>query len=289
MIGVMDDPDEIAAEFRGTVLDGLPVEEGLGDTWVVTGVEPSRLLLAWRAARAAVARTGRWPVLTMVDEEWLDAETEQIEALEHAARTVDPWTVYRWWGCDSLIKPDELHLWLPDVLGADATAHALRSLSQPMSLFAVERWAWERLLANPAVLEQSWPRAAQHVGTGQWFANVGEAQVVLLPTSTQWLAPAWLNYFGATQKASRTEPSDDPGREGLAAAIRQWERQWGAELVASWGTMLQFVVARRPALGEQAWQLALELLAVGGSLQSPSWELALAVTRSDAWFLHDRP
>ena len=79
------------------------------------------------------------------------------------------------------------------------------------------------------------------------------------------------------------------GLEALAAAIREWEQQWGAELVASWGTMLQFVVSRQPNLGEQAWQLALQLLAVGGSLQSQSWELALAVTRSDAWFLHDRP
>jgi Domain of unknown function (DUF4253) len=103
------------------------------------------------------------------------------------------------------------------------------------------------------------------------------------------LAPAWLNYFGAREKTARTDLGDDPGRKGLAAAIRQWEQQWGAELVASWGTMLQFVVARQPTLGEQAWELALQLLAVGGSLQSQSWELALAVTHSDAWFLHDRP
>jgi hypothetical protein len=53
--------------------------------------------------------------------------------------------------------------------------------------------------------------------------------------------------------------------------------------------MLQFVVGRQPALGEQAWQLALQHLAVGGSLLTPPWELALALTRSDAWFMHDRP
>jgi hypothetical protein len=144
-------------------------------------------------------------------------------------------------------------------------------------------------LADPAALEQAWPRAAPYVGTRQWFTPRDGAQVVLLPTSTQWLAPAWLNYFGTTEKAARVELGDDPGRKGLAAAIRQWEQQWGAELVASWGTMLQFVVGRRPALGEPAWQLALQHLAVGGSLQTPPWQLALALTRSDAWFLHDRP
>jgi Domain of unknown function (DUF4253) len=80
-----------------------------------------------------------------------------------------------------------------------------------------------------------------------------------------------------------------PAGRGLAAAIRQWEQQRGAELVACWGTMLQFVVGRQPALGEQAWQLAVQQLAVGGSLQMPPWELALALTRSDAWFMHHRP
>ncbi|REG01282.1 uncharacterized protein DUF4253 [Asanoa ferruginea] len=279
----MDDPAEIAAVFRGTALDGLPIEEGLGDTWVVDHVEPSRLLPAWRAARAAVARTGRWPVLTTVDEEWLDAESEQVEALAHAASAVDPWTVYRWWGHDALVRPDELKLWLPGILDGDATEQALRSLRWPTSLVAVERWIWELLLANPAILERARPRVEPYVGTRQWFTNLDEAQVVLLPTATQWLAPAWLNYFGATGKGAGA------GREALAAAIRQWEQRWGAELVASWGTMLQFTVARQPSLGDQAWQLALQLLAVGGSLQPQSWELALAVTRSDAWFLHDRP
>jgi hypothetical protein len=287
----MDDPDEIAAVFRGTVLDGLPIEEGLGETWVVTGVDKSQLLPAWQAARAATAETGRWPVLTMVDEQWLDAESEQIEALEHAARTVDPWTVYQWWGADaySPIEPEKLHLWLPDFLGQDATEQARRDLSPPTTLVAVQRWTWERLLADPAALEQAWPKIAPYVGTRYWFTPSEGVDVVLLPTLVQWLAPAWFNYFGATEKAARIELGDDPGRKGLAAAIRQWEQQWGAELVASWGTMLQFVVSRRPALGEQAWQLALQHLAVGGSLQTPAWELALALTRSDAWFLHDRP
>ena len=289
MTPVLDDPDEIAAAFRGTVLDGLPIEEGLGDTWVVTGIEGSRLLPAWQAARTGTAETGRWPVLTMVDEQWLDAEDEQIEALEHAAGTVDPWTVYHWWGSESLITPEDVHLWLPDFLGPDAAEQAQRNLSWPQPLVAVERWTWERLLADSAALEQAWRRAARYVGTGQWFTPLDGAQIVLLPTSTQWLAPAWLNYHGATEKAARIELGDDPGRTGLAAAIRQWEQQWGAELVASWGTMLQFVVGRQPALGEQAWQLALQHLAVGGSLQTPPWELALALTRSDAWFLYDRP
>jgi hypothetical protein len=278
MTAVMDDPDEIAAALRGTELDGLPIEEGAGDTWVVTGIDGGRLLEAWRAARAVTGQTGRWPVLTSVDEQWLEPEDEQIEALEHAAMTIDPWTVYHWWGDDSTIRPEDVHLWVPDFLGPDTAEEGV-----PQSLAEVERRTWERLLAEPVALEQASQRATRYVGTGQWFTPREGVQVVLLPTATQWLAPAWLNYFGAEQFG------DDSGRNGLAAAIRRWDQQWGAELVASWGTMLQFVADRQPALGEPAWQLALQQLAVGGSLQTPPWELALALTRSDAWFLHDRP
>ncbi|SDZ63634.1 protein of unknown function [Asanoa ishikariensis] len=288
MTSALDDPDEIAAVFRGTVLDGLSIEEGLGDTWVVTGVDKSQLLPAWRAARAATAQTGRWPVLAMVDGQWLDPEREQIEALEHAARTVDPWAVHQWSGADahSLIEPDQLHLWLPDFLGQDATQQARQDLRPPTTPVAVQRWTWERLLADPTALEQAWPHTAPYVGTRCWFTPLEGADVVLLPTPVQWLAPAWFDYWGAISLGNR---GGDPGRDGLAAAIRQWEQQWGAELVASWGTMLQFVVSRQPALGEQAWQLALQHLAVGGSLETPAWKLALALTRSDAWLLHDRP
>ncbi|SCF29397.1 protein of unknown function (DUF4253) [Micromonospora viridifaciens] len=276
----MDDPDEIAAALRGTLLDGLPIEEGLGETLVVTGIEPTQLLPAWRAARAATPETGRWPVLTSVDEQWHDPSSEEIEALDRAARTVDPWTVFRWWGTDSQLGREDLHLWLPSRLGEDFAQRVGRDVTLPTTRLAVERLTWERLLADSAAVERGWRTVARLVGTGDWYTPSEGVQLVLLPTPMQWLAPAWLSYFGALRPQ---------GPEGLAAAIWQWEQQWGAELVASWGTMLQFVVGRQPALGEQAWHLALQLLALGGNLEPSPWELALAVTRSDAWFLHDRP
>ena len=279
MTEVLEDPEDVADVLHGTELDGLPVEEGLGDTLVITGLDPGRLLPAWQVARAALGRTGRWPVLTRIDEQWQDVDAEQASSDMDA---IDPWTIYRWTGFNSRIPPEEAHLWLPDFLD-------FPDPSLELSLATVERATWERLLADPVALDQAQRRADHLVGTGQWFTPPGGAQLVLLPTPVQWLAPAWLDYHGATEKAARPDLGDDPGRRALAAAIREWEREWGAELVASWGTMLQFVTTRRPALGEPAWQLALQHLAVGGSLESPPWELALALTRSDAWFLHDRP
>jgi hypothetical protein len=279
----MDDPDEIAAALRGTELDGLAIEEGLGETWVVTGIDPDRLLPAWRAARAAVPEIGRCPVVTMDDALWQDPTTEEVEALSQAARTLDPWTVYRWYGMREVVEPHHLHVHLPPFLAPRDVDQARRDLRPPTTTVTVERWVWERIVADPVALDHALRGAARLVGTRRWYTPTGPVQIVLLPTPNQWLAPAWLDYFGATEVA------DGRGRAGLAAAMRQWQRQWGAELVACWGTMLQFVVARQPALGDPAWQLAIEHLATANSLQAEPWELALALTRSDAWFLHDRP
>ncbi|MEU4624680.1 hypothetical protein AB0G04_32500 [Actinoplanes sp. NPDC023801] len=49
--------------------------------------------------------------------------------------------------------------------------------------------------------------------------------------------------------------------------------------------MLQFIAERRPQPGQQAWELAGQLMA----LECEQWQLAIALTRSGEWFLHDRP
>ncbi|MGI5240332.1 hypothetical protein [Dactylosporangium sp. CA-139066] len=86
VVRVMDDPGEVAVALRGTALNGHPVEPGLGDTMLVEGVVPARVLESWRAARSVVALTGRWPVLTGVGELYHEPEPHEIAALERAAR-----------------------------------------------------------------------------------------------------------------------------------------------------------------------------------------------------------
>ena len=279
MTEMMDDPEQIAAALRGTVLQGHPVEEGLGGTFLVAGVEPAQLLDAWRAARSVTPTTGRWPVLTGVGELYAEPTASDVAALEQAARTVDPWSVYRRWGADEPVSENDLRLYVPSTPGVDLAARAARELALPTSRAALERWTWQTLLADPVLTEWGHREAASLVGIRTWYTP-SEVQLVLLPTPKQWLAPAWVSYFGA---------GDPQLWQALAAAFRLWEQRWGAELVACWATMLQFLVTRPPAAYEQAWQLAEQLKAVGGSLQMDRWQLAFAVTRSDAWFLHDRP
>jgi hypothetical protein len=78
-------------------------------------------------------------------------------------------------------------------------------------------------------------------------------------------------------------------RPALAAALREWHERCGAELVASWGTMLQFVVNRPPASGQDAWDVGQQILSLACSHQDPAWHLALALERTRTWFLHCRP
>ena len=62
--------------------------------------------------------------------------------------------------------------------------------------------------------------------------------LVLLPIAEPCDAAAYLSFFGA---------EGDGRHEGLVRLMRDWQQRYGAQLVASWGTMLQFAVTSPPA------------------------------------------
>jgi hypothetical protein len=53
--------------------------------------------------------------------------------------------------------------------------------------------------------------------------------------------------------------------------------------------MLQFEVHRPPASGDDAFTAARQVLALSPSVDIHQWELAVAMSAGDAWFLHNRP
>jgi hypothetical protein len=79
----------------------------------------------------------------------------------------------------------------------------------------------------------------------------------------------------------------------LITILEFWRRRYGAELVANWGTMLQFVVARPPTTLEDAWNLALQQdLVAQDTLTGPGISLrdhARTLIERPTWFLHCRP
>lgn len=291
-VGVASSADEIGRALRGTALEGMPVTsppseypEGSpfwrpdSDVLVIHGVEPARVLDHWRAARDVLPTTSRWPVA--VTPEWhggfqLVPEDEPAE-LERAIIDMDesrmsprfaydvPRAQQEWQGLEHLFP------------GACLAAVMAAELPDPVLDHEVDRWIHDRLTADPSLVTLVEERLQWHVGTRSWF-EPDSVELALLPTPSPWLAIRWVGYFGAGH--------DLPA---FVAALKRWHSTWGAELVAAWGTMLQFTVARRPQPGEEAWGLAGELLAWAGSLQLSQWELALVLSRSDTWFLHDRP
>ena len=285
--------DEIGRALRGTALEGMQVgpprnqhpEDILytppdSDVLVIEGVEPAQVLEVWRAARDALPRTSRWPVA--VAPEWHDGlrevSDEELAELDRAVVGMDDSRMFPRFVFDVPSAQQDWHAGLEQVFpGAGLPAGMAADLPDPVLDRDVDRWIFDRLMADPSLVALVEERLQAGVGTRAWF-EPRSVELALLPTTSPWLAIEWVSYFGAY---------DDP--PAFVAALERWYRTWGAELVAAWGTMLQFTVSRRPQEGEEAWELAGQLLAWAGSLQLAQWELALILARSDTWFLHDRP
>jgi hypothetical protein len=150
-------------------------------------------------------------------------------------------------------------------------------------LLAVDRWllGWEE--GRPRVDDGS---GGQHLG---WFdPHEGDRTYLLLLEAARMSeeAMAHLGFWGLETSGGLT-----PAR--LAGLVRGWRERFGAELVANWGTMLQFVVARPPqdleaayALAVEHWEVASDTMVLPGV---PIRDHARALIGRDTWFLHNRP
>ncbi|MBB2944575.1 hypothetical protein FB565_004304, partial [Actinoplanes lutulentus] len=192
-----------------------------------------------------------------------------------AARTVDPWPIFQDGDDDA---PDvELSFYTQGQYGVDVTADVLPTVGPDAGTQQLLRTAYDHVLSDPGLTDQVREGTRSVVSTDYWFVP-DEVSLLLLPTASSWLAPYWAGFFGAL------------GREGdLAAVLWQWQQRWDARLVACWDTMLQFEVHRPPVPGDDAWAAARQLLALGPNFDIQQWELAVAVTEGDAWFVHNRP
>ena len=138
----------------------------------------------------------------------------------------------------------------------------------------VARWEDERRDAN----DDTVPTAHQ-----SWFEPTEPMAILLLPCLHGWAVPAFLPFFGA----------ESSGSPLLIASLRSWQQRFGAELVAHYGTMLQFLVTRPPADFDQALHVAWEherlaectTVLPGVALR----DHARALLELDRWFLHERP
>lgn len=107
--------------------------------------------------------------------------------------------------------------------------------------------------------------------------------IMLLPTLSSWHTLAYINFWGA-QGSIETEKK--------MAILKSWNKRFGTELVAHYGTILNLLSQRIPSI-EQTFQLAWEQDCVAsctiGLSDISLRELARALLHTRRWFLHDRP
>ena len=276
----------------GSPLAELPARVGPGRTLIVAGLDPTSYTAAWELARALVGRSGRWPVATTAwqvtsysEPDWVEPEArveddlqdvtpDELEAFRSAVAGSRPWEVLTRF--DWPMTAQDLEHVVPYALAPGLSDGVTARLRPGMTRLEADRAVFEalqELSATSAV-------PLDHVVSQMQGFVPDNVSLVLLPEAHGWLSPCWLSYFGALLPDQRA---------ALAAAEREWEQRWGAQVRASWGTMVELSVERPPTNAEDAWQVAGQVLAAGSSLQLDQWELALALPRCTRWFLHDRP
>lgn len=270
------DAPGLTEALRSTPLAGHRVDEAPGGCLRILGLDPHDVLPAWRAARSVLPLTGRRPVFRTNEFGALDGARPgprgSLADLDRAARATDPFEDPGAWP-DEPLEEDELCLYVPTFEGVVLPTEELTS----PTLWSVDRWVYDRVIADPALREQAEQRTNHLVGPSFWY-EPESVELWFLPITEPHLVTGWVDFFG-------TLGHD----EHLAAALHQWHQAWGAELVAAWGTMLQLVAARRPTPGDEAWNLAHQHKSFASHQDADRWQIALALSRSDEWFLHSRP
>ncbi|MEV4483534.1 hypothetical protein [Micromonospora coxensis] len=284
-----NDLDRIEAAFVGTPLAGLPIGHGPSGTVLVAGIDPLRLHEAWQVADALVPVIGRLPLMVTDDfDKALKIRPEpepgpsesELRAFAEAAEASDPWQLYRHYSEDDEVEEGEVEYYARGGTGADPDLTALVSdVALPTARQTLERALYDRLLADADLYARVLGNVRFVTQTDYWYTP-RSVLLMLLPTSDVRISGHWVYFYGALTGEHQRR---------LAEVLAQWRHRWDARLVASWDTMLQFQVGRRPAPGDEAWTAAGQLKALASHLDLSRWEVAVALSAGDAWFVHNRP
>jgi hypothetical protein len=285
-----------------------------GERVLTAPVRADVLLEEWSAARALVPQTGRWPVAAMswtrekmpptLKTFWLDPRGERpvppsicaaARELEGSSVIEEIWAAQPWW---EWMDRERVEWQLEstrkrcgEAPERDDVLTALRDLQREHFRWSgqdgspsetdLEHWLFrweERKRPTPA------PELVDH---DDWFVppKEDETHLLVLPTKHGPEALAYLNFYAIEDGVAGVTA------ERLIAILAYWEARYGAQLVANWGTMLQFVVRRPPDTLEEAWDLAIDLDLIGPS--GKAWvhvrDGARYLWRRPTWFVHCRP
>ena len=317
----MLDAQELSTVLEGGRLGGRPVYTielaRSGESVLTVPAQPAHLMAEWAAARAVLDETGRWPVAasgwSVVSEPptletfWLDPRGEK-PIPPRLCRAADALTGEAALAEIQAAQHHDGEL-LEDVLGWQLQAtqrrcHAVPDAASIRSAFAdgnghlTHRPIGDRRPGRPSEIdlerwlleweEQRTPTTApEHADLDDWFQPANEeTHLLFLPTSTGAESLAYLEFYAEEGVAGATT-------ERLIAVLASWQDRYGAELVAHWGTMLQFYVSRPPDTLDAAWQIAVEHDLIAPCTNALPGETVRDSARSlwlrPTWFLHERP
>jgi hypothetical protein len=279
------------------VLTEVPLPEDGGSTWVVD-VPAGDILPIWTQARDALKQLGLYPVATTtwdgsgwVEEDLFDrfpyGDDAAPDAVIRRSRALsveealgrfmpsDEWAVENW---DEVVAG---HLELTERYYGDAPDVADIAHVRRGDELALER----RLLDFEEALRPT-PETGERNESFGWFdpRPHGPVGLALLPLAEPCHASAFLSFYGA---------EGDGRHEALIRLLCSWQQDFGAQLVASWGTMLQLVASRPAATLDSAFELAAQHARVAPCTTLLPGEgvrqLARHLWRGERWFLHERP
>lgn len=318
---MLEDPAELSSRLAGGPLGGRTVSviemPRAGERVLTVPARPAELLTEWTAARALLEQTGRWPVAATawsrvppaptLETFWLDPRGEKPipPALRQAAATLTGERAIAEIRAAQREDAEPLEEFLDWHL--DATRKRCGAAPDPKAIAAAfadgdgrrsRRWLGHRTPQRPAKIdlerwlleweEQVTPTTSpEHVDYDDWFQpDEDDCHLLFLPTSLGSDSLAYLEFYAEDGVEGATT-------ERLIATLASWHDRYGAELVAHWGTMLQFVVTRPPNTLEDAWNLALEHDLVAPCTNALPGETirdsARMLWRRPRWFLHERP
>lgn len=302
------DPHELAAALEGTALGGRLVESldvpEHEEAALAVAIAPDEVVAGWTAARRLLEVSGRWPVATaswnrrpIAPDELFSripyeansshdtapltvlARASKIDAAQHIAAQLG-----------ALDEHEPIEEWIDHEVSEtyskfgkapsiEQVRHAVAKEGM-RSRTDLDQWLFSWELANVDEPDSLQPPDTWYQ---EWDQPSGQRPaIVFLPTPHSWGTLAFMSWW-ASELAGGNEP--------LIAVLHDWHDRFGAELVAHWGTILQFTISRRPPNPGAAWRVALEheLIAPYTLHQLPIREHARTLLRAERWLLHERP
>jgi hypothetical protein len=304
---MLDSLDQIVTLLENYQFDLLELEEreipASAKKAFMLGLERSQALDVWQWMRSLTAQTGHYPLLV---EDWGDdreffftgyfeyeQQTGMIpdiapEAIIAATPHIDLETFLQ--NQEAMPHSELLEAleWMSDATQkqfgscpSHAELVALVNQEQIKSELELERYLfnWERRTFGDA-------QALVPIDTSylDWYdTSTYPSIMLLLPVTEGWNTLAYLHWYGA----------GNCGTPLTIEILQKWHREYQADLVCNYGTMLQFLVGKRPTTPEIAFQLAWEQIALASCTTVPLGvsirDHARALLALDRWFIHERP